>query len=229
MEQMPQFLERDLEDWVCENLDIVTGDPDARLVARQLVLPYGGRLDALALIRDGDWVRWVVIEVKRGEVRRRDVSQLLEYMGCIDEVQSAMDWGRLFPRYNKLTGGLALIPIDGVMVAPSMRDDAHRAVTAVPNVSFFQLDPASGEWDNGEYVPFGPSDEYAHRATQNLYRRTRAAIAELVLRDPCRPELGLTPKDRRLSRVGAAMEQYKARSSNPAWGVCNGPVRIRQG
>lgn len=68
--------EQEIEDLLWDNLEELTGDNLFR-VARQAILPSGGRPDVLALDKTG---RVVVIEVKR-DVDRGQLAQTLEYAG----------------------------------------------------------------------------------------------------------------------------------------------------
>jgi len=70
-------LEKHLEDWIeCDPGLLQSG---LTIVGRQVNLESGG-LDLLALDPQG---RWVVIEIKRGRVRRETVAQALDYAACI--------------------------------------------------------------------------------------------------------------------------------------------------
>ena len=60
-------IEKDLEDWIEANPSLIRSD--LKIVARQLLVE-GGYLDLLALDPQG---RWVVVEIKRGELRPHDV------------------------------------------------------------------------------------------------------------------------------------------------------------
>jgi len=72
----PALYEREIEDLIWSNPDELTGE-SLFPVARQPVLPEGGRPDIVAL--DGD-ARVVVIEIKR-DIERRQLAQCLEYAG----------------------------------------------------------------------------------------------------------------------------------------------------
>ncbi|RLG74820.1 MAG: hypothetical protein DRO12_06400 [Thermoprotei archaeon] len=73
-------LERDLEDYLSRNLDVV--EEGLRLVERQKELPGVGRLDILARDRSGNFV---VIELKAGQADERAVGQLQAYMEYLRE------------------------------------------------------------------------------------------------------------------------------------------------
>ncbi len=73
-------LERDLEDYLSRNLDVV--EEGLRLVERQKDLPGIGRLDILARDRSGTPV---VIELKAGQADEKAVGQLQAYMEYLRE------------------------------------------------------------------------------------------------------------------------------------------------
>ncbi len=73
-------LERDLEDYLSRNLDVV--EEGLRLVERQKELPGMGRLDILARDRKGNFV---VIELKAGQADEKAVGQLQAYMEYLRE------------------------------------------------------------------------------------------------------------------------------------------------
>ena len=70
-------LEKHLEDWI--ERDPALLQTSLTIVGRQITLE-GGTLDLLALDPQG---RWVVIEVKRGWVRRKTIAQAVDYASCI--------------------------------------------------------------------------------------------------------------------------------------------------
>jgi Holliday junction resolvase-like predicted endonuclease len=70
-------LEKHLEDWIEEDPSLL--QDGLTIVGRQVTL-VGGTLDLLALDPQG---RWVVIEVKRGWVRRKTIAQAVDYASCI--------------------------------------------------------------------------------------------------------------------------------------------------
>lgn len=75
-------LEEKLEDWIVANPALLPGD--LRIVGRQVHLE-GGVLDILAL----DWQgRWVVVELKRGALRREVVAQAIDYAASIERLTS---------------------------------------------------------------------------------------------------------------------------------------------
>ena len=68
-------LERQLEDWIEKDPSLI--NPDLVIVGRQTDLG-SGPVDLIALDQQG---RWVLIEIKRGELHREAVGQVLEYAG----------------------------------------------------------------------------------------------------------------------------------------------------
>jgi len=70
-------IEKQLEDWIEADPSLIRAG--LKIVARQLPVE-GGYLDLLALDPQG---RWVVVEMKRGELRRKVVAQVLDYASCL--------------------------------------------------------------------------------------------------------------------------------------------------
>jgi len=70
-------LERRLEDWIEADPDLL--QVGLTIIGRQIELE-GGRLDLLALDPQG---RWVIIEIKRGILRRETIAQALDYASCL--------------------------------------------------------------------------------------------------------------------------------------------------
>src|SRR5690349_17857762 len=70
-------LERQLEDWIERDPDLLEGG--LKILGRQVPLEAGS-LDLLGLDVQG---RWVVIELKRGQVHRDTVAQALDYAACV--------------------------------------------------------------------------------------------------------------------------------------------------
>lgn len=67
-------LEKRLEDWVEADIEIVADD--VLLIGRQVVTPYGTKLDLLGIDARGDLV---IIELKRDQTLRETVAQGIEY------------------------------------------------------------------------------------------------------------------------------------------------------
>lgn len=92
--------EQDLEEWIESDPDLL--QVGLTIVGRQIDVE-GGRLDLLALDPQG---RWVVIEIKRGMLRRETVAQVLDYASClatlpVEELQQKVD-AYLRPRNRSL-------------------------------------------------------------------------------------------------------------------------------
>lgn len=89
-------LEEKLEDWIVANPGLLPGD--LQIVGRQVRLE-GGVLDLLAL----DWQRrWVVIELKRGNLRREVVAQAIDYAASIERLTSPELEEKLLPPHESL-------------------------------------------------------------------------------------------------------------------------------
>jgi hypothetical protein len=83
-------LEQRLETWIERDTSLLR--PDLRIVGRQVTVE-GGRVDLLALDPQG---RFVVIEIKSGNLRREAVAQALDYASCLaampfDELAAKVD------------------------------------------------------------------------------------------------------------------------------------------
>lgn len=70
-------LERNLEDWIESNPDLL--QKGLTIIGRQIYVE-GGPLDLLALDPQG---QWIVIELKSGTVSRDTIAQVLDYASCI--------------------------------------------------------------------------------------------------------------------------------------------------
>jgi hypothetical protein len=73
-------LEKHLEDWIEQNPSLIHFN--LTIVGRQMHVD-AGYLDLLGLDPFGNWV---VIEIKRGNVRRETITQALDYAACIAEM-----------------------------------------------------------------------------------------------------------------------------------------------
>jgi len=73
-------LERQLEEWIEDDPSLLQAG--LVIVGRQLPLE-GGRLDLLAIDPQG---QWVVIEIKRGAIRRETIAQVLDYASCLNDM-----------------------------------------------------------------------------------------------------------------------------------------------
>jgi len=78
--EMAIDIEARLEAWIEKDPSLIRSG--LRIVGRQ-VQTEGGPLDLLGIGLQGEWV---VVEVKRGMVRRDTVAQALDYVSCIDEM-----------------------------------------------------------------------------------------------------------------------------------------------
>ncbi len=76
-------LERQLEEWIESDPSLI--QQGLRIVGRQVHLE-AGRLDLLGFDPVGTWV---VIEIKRGNVRRETIVQALDYAACLDALSPA--------------------------------------------------------------------------------------------------------------------------------------------
>ncbi len=127
------YTERELEDWVCANIETALDRKNARVIGRQVRLPHGGILDVLALFPVGtDHLALAVIELKAGPVGRDAVAQLLSYMGALEEVTRGLAGAMTCP-YTELWGFVA---------GPSLTTDAGLCLKALTgSVRFMQLTP----------------------------------------------------------------------------------------
>jgi Holliday junction resolvase-like predicted endonuclease len=71
-----------LEDWIEQDPSLIRDD--LLIVGRQVHLA-SGVLDLLAVDRTGSWA---VIEIKRGNIRRKTVMQAVDYAACVAEMSS---------------------------------------------------------------------------------------------------------------------------------------------
>jgi hypothetical protein len=79
---VPQIVEsKRLEDWIANDPTIL--GMDVVLIGRQVPTGFGGRIDLLALDRDGNCVAF---ELKRGRTPREVVAQLLDYGSWIKDL-----------------------------------------------------------------------------------------------------------------------------------------------
>ncbi len=70
--------ERELEDFICENINVL--NEDWIIIGRQIQTGSGGILDILCLDRDGDTI---VIELKRDSTPREVTAQAIDYAACV--------------------------------------------------------------------------------------------------------------------------------------------------
>lgn len=131
-----KLAEQWFEDWICEHLEEVTGDPEARLIGRQVVLQDGTRLDVLVDRPDPEdegAAQIVVIEVKAGTAKPGAVQQLLGYVGNLRRAVSRIGADGLSHANERVAS------VAGILAAPSITDAASLLLDAVPNVTFTQL------------------------------------------------------------------------------------------
>lgn len=67
-------LEKQLEDWLESDISLV--DADLLVIGRQVETDFRGKIDLLCMDSNGDLV---VVEIKRGKLRREAVAQALDY------------------------------------------------------------------------------------------------------------------------------------------------------
>jgi Holliday junction resolvase-like predicted endonuclease len=73
-------LEQHLEDWIESDPEFVQSE--LKIVGRQVGVE-GGRIDLLAIDPQS---RWIIIEVKRGILRRETIAQIIDYASSIQEM-----------------------------------------------------------------------------------------------------------------------------------------------
>ena len=74
--------EKYLEDWIETEPNLLQSG--IRIVARQLAVG-AGIIDLLAIDSQG---RWIVIEIKRGQLERKTIAQVIDYASCISTIPS---------------------------------------------------------------------------------------------------------------------------------------------
>jgi len=133
-------LEERLEDILVSDISIAS--PDWMIVARQVLTPWGKRVDLLALDRDG---RLVVLELKRNKTEREVVAQVLDYGSWARHLRSD-DIARMFNDYQKAMRPEGPVPslnaefcrVFGVRQMPDELNEEHELV--IVGASF---DPAT--------------------------------------------------------------------------------------
>ena len=88
-------LESRLEDIL--DRDIAVANPEWMIVGRQVITPHGGRVDLLAIDRDGNLV---IVELKRDHMPRDIVTQVLDYGSWVSTLR-AEDIAPMFNEYRK--------------------------------------------------------------------------------------------------------------------------------
>jgi hypothetical protein len=92
---VPLDLESRLEDILDQEIGIA--NPDWMIVGRQVATPHGGRVDLLAIDRDGNLV---ILELKRSHMARDIVTQVLDYGSWVSSLR-AEEIAPLFNEYRK--------------------------------------------------------------------------------------------------------------------------------
>jgi hypothetical protein len=82
VEEASLELEKHLESWIAEDPDLIQNG--LRIVGRQVHLE-AGPLDLLGIDPQG---RWVAIELKRGELDRKAVAQVVDYAACLSTLSA---------------------------------------------------------------------------------------------------------------------------------------------
>ncbi len=117
-------LERDLEDWIEHDPTML--QHGLVIVGRQ-VRTEAGPLDLLALDAQG---RWVVVEIKRGAVRRETIAQAIDYASCV----SKMPFSQLETQVNCYlaeTGGSTLAEILTERSGEVDREESRREIDLI--------------------------------------------------------------------------------------------------
>ncbi|OFW02104.1 MAG: hypothetical protein A3I61_03770 [Acidobacteria bacterium RIFCSPLOWO2_02_FULL_68_18] len=91
----PLDLESRLEDIL--DSEIAIANPDWMIIGRQVITPHGGRVDLLAIDRDGNLV---IVELKRNHMPRDIVTQVLDYGSWVGTLR-AEDIAPIFNAYRK--------------------------------------------------------------------------------------------------------------------------------
>jgi hypothetical protein len=111
-------LERRLEEWIERDPGLL--DSGLEIVGRQIYLE-AGPLDLLAIDPQG---RWVIIEIKRGAVRRDTIAQALDYASCI----ATMPYEQLAEKVNAYLAsrpGQAARTLEGILAERGSEADAQ--------------------------------------------------------------------------------------------------------
>jgi len=129
-----EFLEKDLEDWVCNNIESVAGK-GTFVIGRQMRLANGGVLDVLAGAHrrygdgGGSFLEIVVIEIKKDRIETSAVTQLLSYMGALGEAKDLLE-----------ENAEDYVEIQGLLVAPAISHEAALCVSGIDyRVGFVSL------------------------------------------------------------------------------------------
>ncbi len=95
VQAVPLDLESRLEDIL--DTEIAIANPDWMIIGRQVITPHGGRVDLLAIDRDGNLV---IVELKRNHMPRDIVTQVLDYGSWVGTLR-AEDIAPIFNEYRK--------------------------------------------------------------------------------------------------------------------------------
>lgn len=146
-------VEERLEGWLCRDPTLL--GMDLVMIGRQVVSPYGGRIDLLALDEDANAV---VLELKRGRTPRDVVAQVLDYASWVEGL-SYEDLDRICTQHHQ--SDLPTVFREGfdkplpetvnddhqlVIIAPELDDSSERIVRYLAeerglaiNVVFFNM------------------------------------------------------------------------------------------
>lgn len=155
--------EKTLEDWIEANITEVVGHHSVVAIGRQMTLPGGRRIDLLALTPSEFMPTYTVVEVKRDQAGSSAISQLLGYMGILDEC---------------LRSASEVAPsafVEGIIAAPDLSTDAARAINALDQVRYVRLDVdiAAATWGHIRCLDT-PEDALVRLGSELLDRNLRA-------------------------------------------------------
>jgi len=97
------YMEKDLEDWLEANPQVLVSDEPLLIIGRQVNTPVGV-IDLLAIDSEG---AIVVVELKRAPDQRRTIAQSLEYAAWLSEINQARIL-QIAKSYLKQKNGLSL-------------------------------------------------------------------------------------------------------------------------
>lgn len=162
--------EQRLEDWIANDASVL--GMDIALIGRQIQTAYGGRIDLLALDREGNCV---VLELKRGRTPREVVAQLLDYGAWVKDLgyneidQIAQRWAQK-------------------SVATIFQETFADAIPETINASHNLIVVASGLDDSSERVISYLSEEYGVSINAVFFTFFRDSETEILgrawLKDP---------------------------------------------